>query len=97
MFFRGSRYEPITDASLLTKDGRTIRYKRMRFVPQVSSRPRLFTKAQLGDRPDLIAFRAIGDPELFWRLCDLNLVRRPVDLTAVPGRPVAIPSPEGGG
>jgi len=97
MFFRGSRYEPVPDASLPTKDGRTIHYKRMRFVPQPQSPPRLFTKAQLGERPDLIAFRTIGDPEQFWRLCDLNLVRRPVDLTAVPGAPVAIPSPEGGG
>lgn len=97
MFFRGSRYESIAEASLVTQAGTTIRYKRMRYVPQAPSRPRLFTKAQLGDRPDLIAFRAIGDPELFWRLCDLNLVRRPVDLTATPGRPVAIPSPDGGG
>jgi hypothetical protein len=97
MFFRGSRYEPIAEASLVGKDGRTIRYKRMRFVPQVQARPRLFAKVELGDRPDLIAFRSIGDPEQFWRLCDLNLIRRPVDLTAVPGRAVAIPSPEGGG
>lgn len=97
MFFRGSRYEPIAEASLIDKDGRTIRYKRMRFVPQVQTRPRLFIKAQLGDRPDLIAFRSVGDPEQFWRLCDLNLIDRPVDLTAVPGQLVAIPSPEGGG
>ena len=69
-----------------TKDGRTIRYKRMRFIPQAVRRPALFAKAELGDRPDLIAFRTIGDPEQFWRLCDLNLVQRPVDLTAVPGR-----------
>ncbi|MFO0992812.1 MAG: hypothetical protein U1E67_12875 [Hyphomicrobiales bacterium] len=97
MFFRGSRYEPIADTTLATKDGRTIRYKRMRFIPQPQSPPRLFTKVQLGERPDLIAYRMIGDPEQFWRLCDLNLVRRPVDLTAVPGASVAIPSPEGGG
>ena len=97
MFFRGSRYEPIAEASLLAKDGRTIRYKRMRFIPQSTSPPRLFAKALEGDRPDLIAFRTIGDPEQFWRLCDLNLVRRPVDLTAVAGRRVAIPAPEGGG
>lgn len=97
MFFRGSRYEPIAEASLLAKDGRTIRYKRMRFAPQATARPRLFAKAQLGDRPDLLAYRALGDPEQFWRLCDLNQVVRPVDLTAVPGRRVAIPAPEGGG
>jgi hypothetical protein len=97
MFFRGSRYEPIADATLVTEDGRTIRYKRMRFIPQSPAAARLFVKALEGDRPDLIAFRAIGDPEQFWRLCDLNLVQRPVDLTAAPGRLVAIPVPEGGG
>ena len=97
MFFRGSRYENIADATLTTKDGRTIRYKRMRFIPQSASPSRLFVKAGLGDRPDLIAFRTIGDPEQFWRLCDLNRVRRPVDLTATPGRPVAVPAPQGGG
>ena len=46
MFFRGSRYENIPDTSLVAKDGRTIRYKRMRFIPQVTVsrrtiRPRL--------------------------------------------------------
>lgn len=97
MFFRGSRYENITDAILTTKDGRTIRYKRMRFIPQAGSPPRLFASVEQGERPDLLAFRMIGDPEQFWRLCDLNLVRRPVDLTAEPGTPVAVPSPEGGG
>jgi hypothetical protein len=97
VFFRGSRYEPIPETSMAAKNGRTIRYKRMRFVPQTTARSRLFVKAQLGDRPDLLAYRAIGDPEQFWRLCDLNLVRRPVDLTGVPGKPVTIPSPGGGG
>lgn len=97
MFFRGSRYENIAETPLTTKDGRTIRYKRMRFVPQTSAPARLFTTVEEGERPDLLAFRMIGDPEQFWRLCDLNLVRRPVDLTAEAGAPVAVPSPEGGG
>jgi hypothetical protein len=97
MFFRGSRYENIPEASLAAKDGRSIRYKRMRFIPKSATPARLFAKVELGDRPDLVAFRAIGDPEQFWRLCDLNLTRRPVDLTAVPGSRIAIPTPEGGG
>src|SRR5689334_14616002 len=97
MFFRGSRYENIAETTLTTKDGRTIRYKRMRFVPPSATPPRLFTAVEQGERPDLLAFRMIGDPEQFWRLCDLNLVQRPADLTAEPGTPVAVPSPEGGG
>lgn len=97
MFFRGSRYEPIAEASLTTKDGRVIQYKRMRFIPPNAAPARTFVKTLEGDRPDLVAFRTIADPEQFWRLCDLNLVRRPVDLTAVAGRLVAIPAPQGGG
>lgn len=97
MFFRGSRYEPVAEASLATSDGRTIQYKRMRFIPPASQPARTFVRILDGDRPDLVAFRAIGDPEQFWRLCDLNLVRRPVDLTAAAGQLVAIPAPQGGG
>jgi hypothetical protein len=97
MFFRGSRYENISETSLTGKDGRTIRYKRMRFIPKAVTPPRLFAKAEPGDRPDLVSFRALGDPEQFWRLCDLNLIQRPVDLTAVPGSRIVIPAPEGSG
>jgi hypothetical protein len=97
MFFRGSRYENISDASLVTRNGRRIAYKHMRFIPKSNLLVRLGAKIELGDRPDLVAFRALGDPEQFWRLCDLNQVQRPVDLTAIPGRPIFIPAPEGGG
>jgi hypothetical protein len=97
MFFRGSRYENISETSLVSKDGRFIAYKRMRFIPKSSAPLRLLAKTELGDRPDLVAFRALGDPEQFWRLCDLNQVQRPVDLTAIAGRPIFIPTPEGGG
>ena len=97
MFFRGSRYEAIADTSITTADGRIVQYKRMRFVPANTTPPRSFVRVQSGDRPDLVAYRAIGDPEQFWRLCDLNLVQRPVDLTATAGSTVAIPAPQGGG
>lgn len=97
MFFRGSRYEAIADTSITTGDGRIVQYKRMRFIPANTTPPRSFVRVQSGDRPDLVAYRAIGDPEQFWRLCDLNLVQRPVDLTATAGSTVAIPAPQGGG
>jgi hypothetical protein len=95
MFFRGSRYEHIADATTESRDGRTIRYKRMRFVPVAGLVPTAI-KVIEGDRPDLVAFRTLGDPEQFWRLCDVNLVRRPVDLTGQSGSLVAIPGPVGG-
>jgi hypothetical protein len=91
MFFRGSRYEHVAEAEIAGPNGRTIRYKLSRFVPEVGAS--LTHLIQEGDRPDLAAFRAIGDPEHFWRLCDANLVIRPVDLTAIPGKRILVPGP----
>jgi hypothetical protein len=93
MFFRGSRYEHVPEAELTRPDGRTVRHKRMRFVPALDG-PRATTVRE-GERPDLLAYRVLGDPEQFWQLCDVNRVSRPVDLTAVPGRPVRVPGPGG--
>ncbi|HEX8168741.1 MAG TPA: hypothetical protein VF601_23515 [Beijerinckiaceae bacterium] len=94
MFFRGSRYEHVPEAEFAGRDGRTIRYKRMRFIPE--ARGALATIVREGDRPDLVAYTALGDPEQFWRLCDVNRIQRPADLTREPGRRIQVPGPEGG-
>lgn len=97
MFFRGSRYEHIQDAEIVVRDGRTVRYKRMRFIPELEGG--LFETVREDDRPDLIAFRTLGDPEQFWRLCDVNREPRPVDLTdrEGPRRRIRVPAPGVGG
>ena len=95
MFFRGSRYEPVPDAELETPDGRVVRYKRRRVIPQTPAP--LGTIVRPGDRPDLVAYRALGDPELYWMLCDANREPRPADLTAEPGETIAVPGPDTGG
>ena len=91
MFFRGSRYEYVADTEIEGPEGRTIRYKRMRFIPVV--RGTLTAVVIDGDRTDLLTYRAIGDPEQFWRLADVNQVRSPADLTVAPGGRVAVPGP----
>ena len=91
MFTRGSRYGPIKDAELVERDGRTIRYKRMRFIPVVPGP--LSVMVSEGDRPDLASHRVFGDAEQFWRLADVNLTPRPVDLTRIPGRRIKAPGP----
>lgn len=91
MFFRGSRYEHVPDAEVLDRRGRTIRYKRMRFIPAVLAM--VSEVVRQGDRPDLLTYRTLGDPEQFWRLCDVNRVLRPADLTATPGTRVGVPGP----
>jgi hypothetical protein len=91
MFTRGSRYASVADAELVDRAGRTIRYKRMRFIPDTPGP--LFAVVRSDDRPDLIAYRVLGDSEQFWRLCDVNLVPRPVDLTRTAGRRIKAPGP----
>jgi hypothetical protein len=91
-----SRYADTAVAVLETPDERSIVYLRRRFVPP----PERFTLVQeytvvQGDRPDNLAARLIGDPELFWRLCDANGVMRPCELTKTPGRKLRITLPEG--
>jgi len=83
----------VAEAELAGADDRTIRFKRLRFVP--ASPARLSYRVEEGDRPDLAAYRTIGDPEQYWRLCDANLVLRPADLTARPGRRILVPGPGG--
>ena len=89
MFYRGSRYEPIAEAEITTPASRTVRYKRVRFIPE--TRGVLPYSVTQGDRLDLISHRAYGDPEQFWRICDGNTAMRPNDLIAELGRRLAIP------
>lgn len=103
MFFRGSRYEGVPEAELVTADargeGRTIRYKRIRFIPDTggtgagTGAGTVPYRVQPDDRPDLVAYKTAGDPELFWRLCDANRVMRPDELTEEPGSLIRIPAP----
>ncbi len=93
MFTRGSRYEPIPDAELVDAEGRTTRYKRMRFIPATPGP--LTVAVREGDRPDLVAHRVFDNAEQFWRLADVNLEPRSVDLIRVPGRRLRVPGPQG--
>lgn len=91
MFFRGSRYEPVPDAEITTPEGRTIRYKRVRFIPD--ARGTFGHRVKDGDRLDLISYQSYKDPEQFWRICDANLAMVPDDLVEEPGRLLLIPIP----
>ena len=44
-----------------------------------------------GDRLDLISARSIGDSEQFWRICDVNLVMHPLQLTDNVGTEIRLP------
>ena len=93
---RTSRYFGI-DTKLYTQpDGRTFPYLRRRLLPPPDS----FTTVSryvvaAGDRPDLVAFRFLGDAEQWWRIADANPVLDPRELTAEPGRTIRLTLPQG--
>ena len=92
-FFNGSRYLSVPDRWLRGEDGRIIPYKAPRRVAAPEA-PRTYIVRD-EDRPDLAAWSSLGDPERFWDLCDANAEPRPSDLTASPGRRIAVPGVEG--
>jgi hypothetical protein len=92
MFFKGSRYERVETTSLVDEQGREVRYKKVRFLPDPA--PRFGYAVEAGDRLDNIAFEVFRDPERFWRICDANATVWPPELTERAGRVIGIPGPE---
>lgn len=93
-FEPGSRYYDVETATRVVRDAdgneRLIRYQRRRIIPEQGDLPTLAEhRVTEGDRLDNITARYAGDPTLFWRLCDANVVLRPEELEAV-GRIVRI-------
>jgi hypothetical protein len=96
LFTSSSRYYGLPVETLDLPDGTTITYVTRRFVPA----PERFQTLQhhtvtQGERLDNIAAKYLGDPRLFWRLCDANRAMRPEDLTDSPGRALRITLPAG--
>jgi hypothetical protein len=91
-----SRYQGVPTAILETPDGKKIIYLRRRFLPQ----PERFALLQEHevverDRLDNITAKYLGDPELFWRICDANRTMHPDELTETVGNRIRITLPEG--
>jgi hypothetical protein len=96
LFAPNSRYYGLDTATLTAADGTTIVYLRRRFLPAPESLATagLIVVAQ-GDRLDNIAAKYLGDPELYWRICDANRAMRPDELIEVIGRQLRIALPQG--
>jgi len=96
IFPANSRYYGIGTTTIDGADGRTIVYVKRRFVPQPGRFALLCEHSIVApDRLDNLANRYLGDPQLFWRICDANNVLRPTELTDQIGRSVRITLPEG--
>ncbi|HEY6213091.1 MAG TPA: hypothetical protein VIW45_12445 [Vicinamibacterales bacterium] len=95
-FPENSRYSGLQPLHIDAADGTTIVYLPRRFVPS----PSRFTpigvhRVTEGQRLDNIAAQYLGDPELFWRICDANNVLAPDELTDRVGGEILITLPEG--
>lgn len=93
MFFKGSRYAKVGEATITDSKGRTIRYKKTRFIAQTSAQ--LGHRLSQGERLDHLAHRYYQDAERFWRICDANTALWPDDLVADVGATILIPPSEG--
>jgi hypothetical protein len=91
-----SRYALTATGSFVRADGTPVTYLKRRFVPAPENFALLqWHRVLQGERLDNIAAQYLGDPALFWRLCDANRALRPEELTETIGRLLAITLPEG--
>jgi len=93
-----SRYYASATLTYLAPNGQTVTYLAPRFVPQPGS-PNYTTLAQHtvkgADRLDLLAATYLGDPLLFWVICDANGAVDPSELLETPGSTINITMPQG--
>jgi len=93
-----SRYYGYSTLTYTTIGGQQIAYLARRIVPQPGS-PNFATIAthtvHQGDRLDLIAAKYLGDPLMFWLICDANGAIEPEKLVATPGAILNITTPQG--
>jgi nucleoid-associated protein YgaU len=92
-----SRYYGSATLTYTTPDGQSVSYLARRFVPQPGA-PNFATIAQhtvkQSDRLDLITAKYLGDPLMFWLICDANGAMRPDALEAA-GTVLNITTPQG--
>jgi hypothetical protein len=93
---QNSRYYGLATATVTQKDGTVVRYLQRRIIPQ----PEQFATIRRyvtveGDRIDNIANAQLGDPLLYWIICDANAAMDPDALTETPGSVLLITLPAG--
>jgi hypothetical protein len=91
-----SRYYGSAVEYFTRPDGVQVAYLQRRIIPQ----PDIYTSLQSyvvvdGDRLDNLSSTHLGDPLLFWTICDANGATDPDELTAQVGRTIQIPLASG--
>jgi nucleoid-associated protein YgaU len=91
-----SRYHGTAVNTFTAPDGTQIPYISRRLLPDPASFTAIAQYTVVaGDRPDLIAFRLLGDSGQWWQIADANPVLDPRELTATPGQKIRITLPQG--
>jgi hypothetical protein len=96
LFGPTSRYFGIDTLTYVTPQGITIVYVKRRFLPPQENFQLIQQHTVIqGERLDNIAAQYLGDPTLFWRLCDANNAMNPDELTETAGSTIDITLPDG--
>lgn len=93
-----SRYYGSSALSYTAPNGQSFTYLARRFVPQAGAQNYAtvaYHTVTQGDRLDLIAAKYLGDPLIFWLICDANGAIRPNELVETPGTVLSITMPQG--
>jgi hypothetical protein len=91
-----SRYYGLPVITLSTSPGEQLSYVARRLIPPPGAFGLLRRYRVLqGDRIDVIAGSLLGDPLLYWQICDANVASDPSDVTATPGALIDIALPAG--
>lgn len=80
MFSSKSRYASLEIARWTAPDGRILPYVRRRFLPPLIEEPFIEHEVTDSDRLDNVTAQYLGDPEQYWRICDVNTSMHPVEL-----------------
>ena len=89
MFFEGSRYLRVPDATLVDAAGRRLALKRTR--EPVRTETALTYQVRGGDRLDSLAFKFYRDPRKWWLIADANPDVLTLEQLLEPGRLLRIP------
>lgn len=87
-----SRYYGFTVETLTRADGEKVAYLQRRIIPQPDIYTNIINYTLVeGDRLDNLAAKYLGDPLLYWMICDANGAIDPDQLTAEVGSQIKIP------
>jgi len=87
-----SRYYGAQIESSTLPDGTPVKLLARRILPQPNTYSAVQTYVIVdGDRLDNLAQKFLGNPALYWMICDANGVTDPDELTSQVGRTILIP------